>query len=71
MKASSTARTVTFVLLAVWAVFAIFFVLKLRNAFDHPLEKPNPGGLLFLISQAALGAALVLMFQRSNDGDSS
>lgn len=68
---STTAvKTITWVLLAVWAVFAVLFVLKLRNAFDNPLSKPNPGGLLFLISQAALGAALVLRLQgnKTNSG---
>ena len=60
---AAAVKTVTWVLFAVWGLFAILFVLKLHNAFDHPLAKRNPGGLLFLVSQAALGAALVLRLQ--------
>ena len=56
-------KGITWLLLAVWAVFAVLFVIKLRNASLHPLQNHDPGGLLFLISQAALAAAMLLMWQ--------
>jgi phosphatidylserine synthase len=62
MKVNKT-KGITWVLLVVWAVFAVLFVVKLRNASLHPLQNHNPGGLLFLISQAALAAAVILIWQ--------
>ena len=56
-------KVITWLLFAVWAVFAVLFVIKLRNASLHPLQNHDPGGLLFLISQAALAAAMLLMWQ--------
>ena len=57
------AKGITWVLLVVWAVFAVLFVIKLHNASLHPLQNHDPGGLLFLISQAALAAAVILIWQ--------
>jgi len=56
-------KGVTWLLLAVWAVSAVLFAIKLRNASLHPLQNHDPGGLLFLISQAALAATMILMWQ--------
>lgn len=63
-------KGITYALLVVWAVFAVLFVIKLRNASLHPLQHYDPGGLLFLISQAALAAAITLIrstAQRTRD----
>jgi hypothetical protein len=56
-------KGITWLLLAVWAVFAVLFVIKLRNASLHPLQNHDPGGLLFLISQAALATTMILVWQ--------
>jgi hypothetical protein len=56
-------KGITWLLLAVWAVFAVLFAIKLRNASLRPLQNHDPGGLLFLISQAALAATMILMWQ--------
>jgi hypothetical protein len=61
-------RTITWVLFAVWAVFTVLFVIKLDKFFHHPLQNSRGGGLLFLIGQAALGAAVILIWQLRNKG---
>ena len=54
-KAMTKAMNIlSWVLFGVWAVFAVVFVIKLHTASLHPLQHDNPGGLLFLVSQAAL-----------------
>ncbi len=62
---SSTAKVATWVLLAVWAVFGIAFFVKYHQFVKYPLGHPNTagGGVFFIVSQAALGAAVILIWQ--------
>ena len=55
---ASMKRAITWVLALIWALFAILFALKLHHTVNHPNR--NPGGALFLVSQAALGIALLV-----------
>jgi hypothetical protein len=72
MNIRTRVMAAVWILFGLWAVFSVLFVVKLRDASLHPLQKDNPGGLLFLIGQIALGAAIVLIWRvRSNVSDTS
>ena len=62
---STTVKIITRVLLAIWAVFAVVFLIKFHDFVDHPLGHPSggAGGIFFAISQAALGIAVILIWQ--------
>lgn len=65
---SSAVKVVTWVLLALWAVFTIVFIIKFHNFVQHPLghNSGGGGGLFLVIGQAALGAAVILIWQLGN-----
>jgi hypothetical protein len=67
---SSIVRIITWVLLAVWAVFAVVFLVKFHDFVDHPLghNSGGGGGIFFIISQAALGIAVILIWQLGRRG---
>ncbi|HXW81243.1 MAG TPA: hypothetical protein VEJ84_17205 [Acidimicrobiales bacterium] len=62
---SSRLRTTTWVLFAVWAVFAVAFILKFHNFVRHPLGHASGGGggIFLIVSQAALGIAVILIWR--------
>jgi hypothetical protein len=62
---SQTAKIVTWVLFAAWAVFFLLFLAKFHSFVDHPVghSAGGGGGIFLLISQAALGAAVILIWQ--------
>jgi hypothetical protein len=63
---SSTLKTVTSVLLAVWIVSFAVFLIKFNNFVNHPIAQSHTGGaggIFLAISQAALGAAVILIWR--------
>jgi hypothetical protein len=63
---TTAAKTITWVLFAVWAVTAVVFLIKFHSFVDHPVAQSGGGGgggIFLLISQAALGAAVILIWQ--------
>ena len=65
---SGTTKAITWALFAVWAVFFVFFLAKFHSFVNHPTGHSNGGGggLFLLISQAALGIAVILIWQFRN-----
>jgi hypothetical protein len=62
---SPAVKVVTWVLFAVWAAAGVTFFVKYHEFVKYPLGHPNTagGGIFFIISQAALGAAVILIWQ--------
>ena len=70
-RVTTTAKTITWALYAVWAVTAVIFLIKFHSFVDHPVAQSGGGGgggIFLVISQAALGAAVILIWQlRGNE----
>jgi len=61
---SSIAKTITWVLFVVWIAAFVGFLAKFLNFAHHPVSQSGNGGGPFLaISQLALGAAVILIWQ--------
>ena len=59
---SSTAKTITWAFFAVWVVFFVVFLAKFHNFVNHP-NGGGGGGIFLAISQAALGAAVIMIWR--------
>ena len=61
---STTVKVITWVLLALWALFTVVFVVDFHAFVQHPLasdKHAHGGGLFLVLGQAALGAAVILI----------
>jgi hypothetical protein len=61
MKTST--HIIVWALLAVWAISSVLFAITLDTALTHPLAHHKTGAFDFIYGQAAIGAALIVIWR--------